>query len=74
MCTICKMTPCHFRCPNSSEPKAAAFCVQCGQAMYRGDSHLNGVCKECLEDFTVSEWLDFFESRLERIEEDLIYE
>ena len=71
MCAVCRMTPCHFRCPNSLEAKPVVLCKQCGKAMYFGDSHLNGVCKECLEDFTMLEWLDFFESRLEQIGEDL---
>lgn len=71
MCAVCRMMPCHFRCPNSPEPKPVTLCKQCGKAMYPGDYHLNGVCKECIEDFTMSDWLDFFESRLEQIGEDL---
>lgn len=70
MCEICRQYPCHPRCPNAPEPKPAAYCRLCNEPLYVGDEHFEGICKECLDDMTTSEWLDLFGENMEEIEEE----
>lgn len=36
MCSECRQTPCHPRCPNAPEPKIAEQCKQCGEELQEG--------------------------------------
>ena len=62
MCDICRQTPCHPRCPNAPEPKPVERCCLCGEGIYEGDEYLittdGCVCKDCLEDFSINQWLE----------------
>lgn len=62
MCDICRQTPCHPRCPNAPEPKPVERCCLCGEGIYEGDEYLNTtdgcVCKDCLENFSIDQWLE----------------
>lgn len=62
MCDICRQTPCHPRCPNAPEPKPVKRCCLCGEGIYEGDEYLittdGCVCKDCLEDFSINQWLE----------------
>ena len=62
MCEICRQTPCHPRCPNAPEPKPVEMCCLCGEGICEGDEYLNTtdgcVCKGCLEDFSIDQWLE----------------
>lgn len=62
MCDICRQTPCHSRCPNAPEPKPVKRCCLCGEGIYEGDEYLittdGCVCKDCLGDFSINQWLE----------------
>ena len=62
MCDICRQTPCHPRCPNAPESKPVKRCCLCGEGIYEGDEYLittdGCVCKDCLEDFSINQWLE----------------
>ena len=51
-----------FRCPNAPEPKPVERCCLCGEGIYEGDEYLNTtdgcVCKDCLENFSIDQWLE----------------
>ena len=47
MCDICRQTPCHPRCPNAPEPKPEYLNTTDGC-----------VCKDCLENFSIDQWLE----------------
>lgn len=70
MCSICRQTPCHPGCPNAPEPHPAAYCRKCGEPMYAGDRHYDGICRECLDDMDTTGWLELFGEKLEEIEEE----
>ena len=67
MCEICRQTPCHPRCPNAPEPKPVKRCCLCGEGIYEGDEYLittdGCVCKDCLEDFSINQWLELIGER-----------
>lgn len=69
MCDMCRMTPCHPRCPNAQEPKKEYECCICGYGLFKGDKYLYGlegyVCKECLDDMTSGELLEMLGESLE---------
>lgn len=65
MCSECRQTPCHPRCPNAPEPIAFGYCEQCGKGLrgdyeYFTDSYGNTFCSlECALDYygiKSSEW------------------
>lgn len=64
MCSICHQIPCHHRCPNAPEAKPIMKCIECGEGIYADDEYYDtgcgGICKECMEEKTVSEMLDLF--------------
>lgn len=70
MCSVCRQDPCHSRCPNASDPEPLAKCKRCGEPMYAGARHYEGICEECLKDMSPSEWLEMFGERLKELEED----
>ncbi|WP_283682736.1 hypothetical protein [Parablautia sp. Marseille-Q6255] len=70
MCSLCLQSPCHPRCPNTSEPKPVLYCRKCRKGMCVGDKHYDGICKECLDDMCADEWLELFEESMEMIEEE----
>lgn len=70
MCSICLQSPCHSRCPNAPEPQPAAYCKSCGEPLYIGDKHFDGICKDCLDDMGTRDWLELFGEHLMEIEEE----
>lgn len=53
MCSECRRTPCHPRCPNANEPPVVCKCDICGDGIYDGDAfyvigELN-VCEDCVD-------------------------
>lgn len=69
MCHICLQIPCRNGCPNHPEPKAVAFCENCGEPLYAGDKVFEGVCESCLKEFSVSDWLELLGETFEELEE-----
>lgn len=53
MCMVCRMSPCHPRCPNAPDPPAAFRCHDCGEPIYPGDEYarVDGVeyCEGCID-------------------------
>ncbi len=65
MCLVCRRTPCHQQCPNSSEPVPVKRCAECGDGIYAGDDYYDigdglGICKECIDDKSTSELMELF--------------
>lgn len=62
MCDMCRMIPCHPRCPNASEPVPVHRCDKCGEGIFEGDKYFDSqegyVCKECLNDMSSDEVLE----------------
>lgn len=62
MCELCRQYPCHPLCPNAPEPKLVKECCKCDEGIYQGDEYLSTpdgfICKDCLEDLSVDEWLE----------------
>lgn len=54
MCKECSQTPCHPRCPNAPESRAAFTCHKCGKSILPGDEYakIDGVCycESCIDD------------------------
>ena len=52
MCTVCRQTPCHSRCPNAEEPPIYAQCESCGAEIRDGDEYYeidsHNYCKDCV--------------------------
>ena len=61
MCSICRQTPCHPRCPNY-EPVVAEICSECGAEIYEGDTmYVLGdktYCEDCVSDGITTAYLD----------------
>lgn len=70
MCEICRQAPCHSRCPNALEPRPLAYCSECGEGMFAGDKHFNGICEECLKEMGPAGVLRLFDESLEELEEE----
>lgn len=70
MCSVCLQNPCHPRCPNAPDPEPAAYCRVCGEPLYVGDKHFDGICMDCLEEMTVSDWLELFGENIEEVKEE----
>ena len=53
MCQLCRMSLCHPRCPNASDPPAVFHCAGCGESIYPGYEYarIGGVeyCEECVD-------------------------
>lgn len=62
MCAMCGNYPCVSRCPNASEPKPVFECVKCGEGIFEEDKYYDSpegyICKDCVEDMTVSEFME----------------
>lgn len=67
MCEICRNNPCLSSCPNAPDPKPVARCIYCESPLYVGDKHFRGVCEDCLNDLTASEWLELIGEELETV-------
>ena len=69
MCEVCRMSPCHPRCPNAEEVKPEYVCIECGAGIYIGDKYLEAargyVCEECLGDMNGKELLKLLDEKLE---------
>ena len=57
MCSECRMTPCHPRCPNATEPAAVYTCKICGESITEGEEYYEMDAEfyheECFEDNAV---------------------
>lgn len=71
MCSVCNQIPCHPRCPNAPNLVPVKKCKLCGEPMYVGDKHYDGICEECLKDMSPSEWLEMFGENLRELEENI---
>ena len=62
MCAVCGSFPCLNRCPNATEPKPIHKCCKCGNGIMDGDRYYDSlegcVCMDCIEDMTVSEFME----------------
>ena len=72
MCMICRHIPCDSRCPNSTDKReAVTICRFCKAILYKGDRYLSApkgcICEECLNAFTMWEWLEAFNKELEEV-------
>lgn len=67
MCDICRQAPCHPSCPNAPEPEPVMRCSKCGEGLYAGDRHYEGICERCLGDMDTSEWLGLFGEKIREI-------
>lgn len=61
MCDLCRMIPCHPRCPNAPELVPVHKCCKCGEGIFEGDKYLEtldgNVCKDCLDDMDTEDVL-----------------
>lgn len=68
MCSVCRMIPCHPRCPNAPEPVAKYKCCGCGKGIYEGDKFFDGpegyVCEYCIDNMTAREVLELLDENL----------
>lgn len=55
MCSECRQTPCHPRCPNNDD-KPVAYCDNCGIELYDSDRrcYVKNACY-CMECVTITE-------------------
>lgn len=72
MCQTCGQMPCLSRCPNSTEKReTVTICTFCKAILYKGDRYLSApkgcICEECLDAFTMWEWLEAFNKELEEV-------
>lgn len=62
MCEYCHSWPHLPGCPNEPDPIPVETCCKCGDGIFDGDEYFDGcdgpVCRECMEDMTVSELLE----------------
>lgn len=68
MCSICGSISCNSRCPNAPELKTIEICSECGERIYEGDEYFDSfsgpICKECMEDKSLTELLEVFGEKL----------
>lgn len=72
MCQICEQMPSDSRYPNSTEKRETiTICTFCKAILYKGDRYLLApkgcICEECLDAFTMWEWLEAFNKELEEV-------
>lgn len=74
MCSMCMMTPCHPRCPNTPEPKPVYECERCGYGIFAGDKYYDSpegyICKDCIDDMTVTEFMELVGEEFSTAEEE----
>ena len=72
MCDICNSTPCLDGCPNKPEPNSIGECIECCKPIYIGENYaiIQGELfhEECLEEFSVDDWLDMLGSSVKEAE------
>lgn len=72
MCDICLSSPCLPGCPNAPDPPSIGECESCREPIFVGDEYaeIEGekYCKDCLDDFTTSDWLDLFGEKIREAE------
>jgi len=73
MCFICRMIPCHPRCPNATD-EGVYKCEWCGNPICDGDQYLETVkgkiCSWCIEDMTSRELMEVMDLSYETAQED----
>lgn len=74
MCDLCLSFPHLPGCPNAPEPEPVYKCVGCKEGIFSGDeyyeSYRGPVCKECLDNMTVMEFIEFLGENIKTAEED----
>lgn len=69
MCSECLKTPCDYRCPNATPPKALHDCPYCKEGIIAGDKMvcINGdyYHLECLEDMDIEELMELLDLDVE---------
>lgn len=62
MCDVCRMSPCHPRCPNAPEPPKVYTCKICGEPIVEGEEYYEMDAEfyheECFEDNAVQILMD----------------
>lgn len=43
MCEICRMIPCHPRCPDYSPHKSSHYCSLCGDGICKGEEYVKNL-------------------------------
>lgn len=65
MCEICRQSPCHVRCPNSSaECKPVEVCDNCKAKIYAGDKYFDEgavLCEHCVDNMEIGEFISLAE-------------
>lgn len=64
MCSECRQTPCHPRCPNAPLSRPRCTCDLCKEGIYDGEEYFeneNGDIAhwECVEDITKREFIEW---------------
>jgi len=76
MCSECRSSPCDARCPNAPEPASFCTCNICGGDISYGEDYWEDPdgetmgCKDCVEDMTARELLDYLGCNLRLAEGD----
>ena len=74
MCDLCLSFPHLPGCPNAPEPTPVHTCENCKRGIFPGDDFYEGyrgpICRDCLEDMTVIEFLKFEGETLSTVESD----
>lgn len=62
MCEVCRQLLCNSQCPNAPETKPVYKCEKCGCGIYDGEQYFDSpegyICKDCMDDMTVSEVIE----------------
>lgn len=69
MCDICKMYPCHYRCPNYKPSQAVHYCTFCGDGIYNGEEYCVNIDDEyahydCLCNLSTRNLLDWLGDKI----------
>lgn len=63
MCSECRQSPCHPRCPNAEEPPIYSKCEICGEPIYDGDEFYqiddHDYCESCVFESYKTAEVDF---------------
>jgi hypothetical protein len=64
MCEICRIYPCHSKCPNYVPLKTTYYCSICNQGIYDGEEYVMNCDREyahydCLDNMSFSDALEW---------------
>ena len=76
MCSICRRTPCHPRCPNYDPKDDAVFlCQECGEYILEGEEYIETLSgpihTDCAESMTLSELMEAFGETIRTAEKEV---